>query len=144
MCHPAGCTKTPTCVPVASTHVKSWETETGESQGLALPLAKADELQAQQETRCQSKVENDQERHLVSTTACMYTDSHTFSPHMHTGQDEAEASRGWVYVCVGSLQKNAVCLELTLHLLEAISCGDKFHMTRWLCYPYSQIPPCFS
>lgn len=73
-------------------HVKSWETETGESQGLAHPLPKADELQAQQEMCYQSKVENDRERDLVSTTACMYTDSHTFSPHMHTGQDEAEAS----------------------------------------------------
>lgn len=114
---------------MASTHVKSWETETGESQGLALPLAKADELQAQQETCCQSKTENGQERRAVLTTACVYTDSHTFLPHMDTGQDEAEASRDVVYVCVGSLQKNAVCLELTLRLLEAISCGDKFHMT---------------
>lgn len=89
------------------------------------PLAKADELQAQQETCCQSKTENDQERR-VSTTACVCTDLHT-SPHMHIGQDEVEASHNVVYVCVGSLQKNAVCLELTL---ETISCGDKFHMTQ--------------
>lgn len=114
---------------MASTHVKNWETETGESQRLALPLAKADELQAQQETCCQNKTENDQERR-VSTTACVCTDLHTFLPHMHIGQDEAEASRNVVYVCVGSLQKNAVCLELTLRLLEIISCGDKFHMTQ--------------
>lgn len=89
-------------------------------------------------------MENDQERRSVLTTACIGTDSHTFSPHVHTGQDEAEASRVVVYVCVGSLQKNAVFLELTLRLLEAISCGDNFHMTQWLHYPYSQIPPCFS
>lgn len=49
---------------------------------------------------------------------------------MHIGQDEVEASHNVVYVCVGSLQKNAVCLELTLCLLETISCGDKFHMTQ--------------
>lgn len=76
-------------------------------RNLLSPLAKADELQAQQETCCQSKTENDQERR-VSTTACVCTDLHT-SPHMHIGQDEAEASLNVWCMSAWVLYKRTLC-----------------------------------